>query len=669
MKKKVLFAVLLLLTMGGVAGQGGNSSGRFEWVRGYAPGDLVNIIGSVTDSAGNLYILGSFNFASRWENGELLMPITPHDGATDGLNTLIAKISPEGEMVWKKVIHGNYFNSQPHDIKAMGDTAFACLVSMPLASRYMWYIYYLDTLVEPNWDPWPDYPISAEGMAGKCLALITFDFDGNVLEQHFLQMSYLDREGEDIYFVNPPGSGSEDYLSTDIPILPSFALGNDGSVYISRWVQDRATGGPIYGNYTLLNGDISAVKFWCDRRLVGSVCIDSTKYVNLQILKFSPHLDTLLDSRFVYHNDSIFSRTYTHLKSEKNKLYLMGNIIGVERGGTNYFDSTDNFGISMYRSHHMAKSFLLQYDSTLIPQQLVCLRDSIIDSLSYQGTYLFHDFDFDWDSNLVFVIGSAKRNVVGDTVSINSLYVISDSVTSLKQNSFVLILNENDLSLRNYGQLSTSNRSNSEVYPEFSESFVCKSNRIIIQYMYYGKIKFPNAIFQTPTIQNPGMGLAFFDYRGKLIYGGDYVSYSPNNSIGPVLLKDSVLYLCMRLAADATFGDIEVPSRGEYFACIAKYVDTAFMTPYVPPAPQGGGDGIGRVEPTTCELYPNPTVGEVTVQTDERIVRVSAYSMNGVRSDLKTDGNHVDVSALRQGVYLIEVVTEKTRYYTKFIKR
>lgn len=135
------------------------------------------------------------------------------------------------------------------------------------------------------------------------------------------------------------------------------------------------------------------------------------------------------------------------------------------------------------------------------------------------------------------------------------------------------------------------------------------------------------------------------------------------------MIKDSILYLMNRLSTGATFGDIEVPSRGEYFACIAKYVDTALMTPYVPPAPQGGGEGTGRVEPTTCELYPNPTVGEVTVQTDERIVQVSAYSMNGVRSDLKTDGNQVDVSTLRQGVYLIEVVTEKTRYFTKFIKQ
>ena len=124
-----------------------------------------------------------------------------------------------------------------------------------------------------------------------------------------------------------------------------------------------------------------------------------------------------------------------------------------------------------------------------------------------------------------------------------------------------------------------------------------------------------------------------------------------------------------RLSSDATFGDIYVPSRGGYFACIAKYVDTAFMTPYVYPAPHGGGEKIDRVKPGECAVYPNPTLDELTIKTDERIVQVSAFSLSGIQSNLKTNGNTVDVSTLPQGVYLIEIITEKTKYYTKFIKQ
>ena len=662
MKKIALFLVSVLLFLGNVMGQG-----RFEWVRGYAPGEHVCIVGSVTDSVGNLYILGSFNFESRWENGELIMPITPHNGAQNGVNTLIAKISPEGEMVWKKVIHGNAYLSQPHDIKAVGDTAFACLVTMPLATDYNWYLYYLDTLVEPNWDPKPDYPMSAEGVDYRCLALITFDFDGNVLEQHFLQMSYLDRYGEDVYYVS---GGANDFLSTNIPAYPSFDIDDEGNVYLCRYMSDKTLCGP--GRYyTLWDGDISAVKFWCDRRPIGTIPIDSTKNANSQLLKFAPHLDTLLVNRFVYQNDSIFYSAYTHMKTdEMNRLILLGDIQGVSRGGTNYFDSANTMGISMYRNHHAVKSFIIRYDSLFNPERLVCFRDSIIDSSRYRGTYFFHDVGFDSDSNLMFVTGSAKRNSVGDTSSAHSFFVLSDSVTSLRHNSFVLILNKDEMSLRDYGQLSTSNRSNSETYLGAPEQFVCRNNRIFLQYIYYGRIKFPNATFQTPNLQVPGIGLAIFDYRGKLISGFDYASYSMGNQPGPMVMRDSTLYLINKLSSDATFGDIHVPSRGDYFACIAKYVDTAFMTPYVRRVTE---DTTIRVEVVQEEwtrvLYPNPTSGRVTVVMNGRPLReLYVAEMDGIAEPLPFsamgDGRYAaDLTGRPDGAYVLVMISDDKHAY------
>ena len=112
-----------------------------------------------------------------------------------------------------------------------------------------------------------------------------------------------------------------------------------------------------------------------------------------------------------------------------------------------------------------------------------------------------------------------------------------------------------------------------------------------------------------------------------------------------------------------------MPNRGTYTGVIAKYVDTAFMTPYVAPAPHGGGERIDWVKPEECAVYPNPTLDKLTIKTDERVARVSAFSTNGIPTDLKINGNVVDVSPLPQGVYLIEIVTEKTKYYTKFIKK
>ncbi len=46
-------------------------------------------------------------------------------------------------------------------------------------------------------------------------------------------------------------------------------------------------------------------------------------------------------------------------------------------------------------------------------------------------------------------------------------------------------------------------------------------------------------------------------------------------------MVDSIFYLSNNLVSGATFGDIEVPALGN-FVWFAKYVDTSFMTPYVP---------------------------------------------------------------------------------------
>ncbi len=676
MKKTALFLVSVLLVLGGAAGQNGNSTGRFEWVRGYAPGEHVSIVGSVTDSVGNLYILGSFNFESRWENGELIMPITPHNGAQNGVNTLIAKISPEGEMVWKKVIHGNYCPSQPHDIKAVGDTAFACLVTMPLASLD-YYLYYLDTLIEATRttdQTWPGYPMSAEGVDFKCLALITFDFDGNVLEQHFLQISFVDRNGEDIYYVYPPNSGQSDFLSTDVPLYPSFTIDGDGNIYLSRLLDGNVLGGPYNGEYSVSDGTISAIKFWCNRRLVGMAPADSILYGTTQIIKFSPRFDTLLRNRLLLQKGDVLIGSISYLEIDNtNKIYLNGELRpgnqGMKSKGIIPVDTIQGLSFYIDADKNDWKSIVVRFDSTLTATRLVSLEDSIIDSTRYLGIYCFNDIAFDNDSGLIVISLWPCRNAFGNPQHNYSYFMYDGIQTSININSSVLILDKETMNLKSYGQL------NSPYCSRIVQSFpprgnlACAKNRIFFQSDFSGNIRYPNQTLQAPNISVPGFCLNVFDYKGNMIEGVDYHSYSQSNRPGPIKIQDSVLYLCSMLASDANFGGVSMPNRGTYTGVIAKYVDTAFMTPYVAPAPHGGGERIDWVKPEECAVYPNPTLDKLTIKTDERVARVSAFSTNGIPTDLKINGNVVDVSPLPQGVYLIEIVTEKTKYYTKFIKK
>ena len=164
-----------------------------------------------------------------------------------------------------------------------------------------------------------------------------------------------------------------------------------------------------------------------------------------------------------------------------------------------------------------------------------------------------------------------------------------------------------------------------------------------------------------------------FDYKGNLIGGQDYNAISPDNRIGSISLVDSNLYLSNNLHSSATFGEIQVPALGK-FVWFAKYVDTSFMTPYVAPAPGGGGDdpvgteGLEGEDPVV--LYPNPTTGILHVETGgERIVGATAVSVHGQRHPLHVSGNRTDLSALPAGIYILEIISNNNMYNFKIIKQ
>lgn len=135
-----------------------------------------------------------------------------------------------------------------------------------------------------------------------------------------------------------------------------------------------------------------------------------------------------------------------------------------------------------------------------------------------------------------------------------------------------------------------------------------------------------------------------------------------------MVIKDSILYLINQLSSDATFGDIHVPSRGDYFACIAKYVDTAFMTPYVAPTPGPGPEGISEADTLAINSYPNPVRDMLHIAIDDMVIHATAISLTGVRRQVPAKGNTLDLEALQPGVYILEIATMNRKYHHKIIK-
>ena len=176
-----------------------------------------------------------------------------------------------------------------------------------------------------------------------------------------------------------------------------------------------------------------------------------------------------------------------------------------------------------------------------------------------------------------------------------------------------------------------------------------------------GGIRFPGHNYVFSNVGDWGLGLNVFDYMGNVIEGIYYAAISPNNEPGPIFLQDSVLYLTNYLTSDATFGDIHVPAQG-YNACVAKYVDTAFMTPYV----YTGDTGNVRIvvaEGGTWVSYPNPFRQRVTIESDGQAVRTAWLTdLTGRREEVRLQaagpGRYVlDLTGRPQATYLLTLVT------------
>lgn len=674
MKKNILLIVLVLLAAAQSFAQ------HFDWVRGYAPGDNVAIVGSVTDSVGNLYILGSINFNTCWENGSRLLPIVPHDYAQDNGDAMIAKISPEGNLVWRKVTHGNYISSTPHDIKPLGDTAFACLITMPLATRTD-YLYYLDSLVNStwrngmNWDstPFPDYPMSAlDSYDYAVLALIVFDFDGNVLEQHFLQMSFLDYNGDDIRYTHP--AITNPLIRNEQFQHPSFAVDGDGNIYLSHTTIYQVPAGPMHPEefYTVEDGTISAVKFWCDRRVVGVVPTDSNLSKSPQILKFAPHFDTLLNSRYVHQNKYLASFDSHHLWCDNsNRVYYLYNPDNVFQNTTIVIDSTRNMSLSFSDAVRQS-GFLVIFNHNLVPENLLYMEDSVIQPDIHYTCVALHDLAFDYDSNLVFLSASTGRSLGYDTSSFYSILTfMGHPLHNVKNSAFFVSFRifDDSISFHSYGTTPSivSSDGMTNVYDPHG-NLACANNRVFLQSWINGGLRLPDRNLEWGLYQG-NLGLTWFDYQGNVLGGTDYgtILQGSRNTVGPISLRDSTLYLINRLISGATFGDIQVPSRGTYFACIAKYTDPAFMQPYRPVDTTMVVEVVQ--EEMTVVRYPNPTTGRLTIDMNGRPLREAwVAAIDGVAEPLPVthlgDSRYAaDLTGRPDGTYILVLVADDHRTY------
>ena len=169
---------------------------------------------------------------------------------------------------------------------------------------------------------------------------------------------------------------------------------------------------------------------------------------------------------------------------------------------------------------------------------------------------------------------------------------------------------------------------------------------------------------------NTGLGLVIFDYMGHCVQVVDYNATTPTAINNPecLSLHDSTIYLITQLKADADFGEHHVYAAGyDPFVCIAKYVDTSFMTPYV--YVPDDNVHISSAAKQDIMVYPNPAESRLHIATHEPLTAVTAISVSGVREPLPFRGATIDISPLPAGIYILEIITPTNKYHHKIIKR
>ncbi|MCM0666863.1 DUF5074 domain-containing protein [Flavobacterium tyrosinilyticum] len=80
---------------------------------------------------------------------------------------------------------------------------------------------------------------------------------------------------------------------------------------------------------------------------------------------------------------------------------------------------------------------------------------------------------------------------------------------------------------------------------------------------------------------------------------------------------------------------------------------------------------LGRDEFTKVHLsiYPNPVSDYLNISSEEEVIDVVIYDVNGRTLNTRINNNQIDVSNFVKGFYIINIATDKAKYTQKFIKK
>ena len=664
MKKVIFFAILILnsqfLILNSLRAQG------FDWVKtysGYSRSDYPynHIVGSVTDSHGNLYVAGQFGNGATID-GQDLLPITPHGPQCDNINGAIVKFSPEGQILWKKVIHAN--DGMPGDLSEMliiGDTALYVASNVYIPYGDGQYIYFYDTLITKDN---ASYMMPLDSCASSvATAFSIMDLDGNFLEHHFLQRAYIDSNGA---VITMDRSGGTDPSATSrIENQPfhrgPFCVDSDGNIYIGQVPIDNIA--LLDGWYSIENGKLSGVIIMVDGHSRFTFYPENRPSVsNYRILKFSPHFDNLIQYQYVFADtpfwDDDVPTAGRLLMDSDNNIYLCNTVVNGIRMGSGRVSLNGASDMALEGKEGYI-GFLIKYNSHLEPQYIRQIDYQNTPTYGYStDNYWFHSMAIDEDSNSLFVIASVDNLVPTDSMFVESVQLDANN------KALFLRFDKNTGCYLSYGIVPSNKRSTFRGKTK-QTNVVCKNNRVFALPAFINNIQWQNN--EINIEQNKcGKGLYIWDYAGNPL---QYIDFNSITSIcesnAALVLHDSVLFICGYSTSNISLGDTTLMTSGTSIAYVSKYVDTSFMTPYVHTGPQDTGDVRIKVveDGNAFVAYPNPFRQKVNIQVESGELKVESGVATAWLTDMQGRREEVRLTPAGNGKYTLDLTSRPQATY------
>ena len=559
-------------------------SQHFEWVRTYTGSEVTSgvitnkLVGSCVDSAGNIYILGEFSPYAELCGERLLPSSVITTQLKHGI--VIAKLSPSGELLWHKAIYNDKDHDYAHALRMVGDSAIMVMVRfcLPFDNGYSQYekkLYYLDTLLTGN----DDYLMPTDSVESPVYtAFITFDLDGNAVERHLLCVGYTDTNGNALTWRSTLGSAYTDQLRAEALSWESFNVDSEGNIYVVR-----QSGDAVYGQYNHSTNDFP---WWrIDEGTIGAlkIVVDGTHNIyypipyptyigNQQILKFSPHFDSLIDAVYVFDSALTYIPGTTEITTfdidSRNNLYM--TLYGQSVLNRLYIANSD----SLILNDFSTPSWVIKYNQDLHAIGIV--------QLSHDGDgepqIAISRTHIDNKTNKLFVSG---RTYWFPDVTVNDVRYKDYSVNIPNKSGFWLCLTD-ELDLSSVGILSPTT---SEGRVDGISYLETSNNRVFAQSSFDAEVAFADTIIPSPNQAGQNnRAVLIWDYNGHEIGQIELGQHSPQNGATKTHSVDSVLYLTGILREDATFDTITTHNQGSSQVYIAKYINPEFAHPYVHPS-------------------------------------------------------------------------------------